>query len=186
MEACLPVPWDAQAPLSSVSLPLGPTEHLWAHGFASFEWKDMWIRKDFSLSTDLDLQPIQRILMCRSPLEVMQMGHVHREIWGPTNYYQEGISSEPWGAWPRTKAINTNLNVPWGLPLQRENLAWINRALYKSLAKWNRILLFLPSLLLNGTMLPSPQSCLLLSIPPLPISLIFLRGLAPKGNLAEL
>lgn len=84
------------APLSSLSLPLRPTERLWAHRLASFEWRDTWIRKVFfSQSTGLDLQPIQRILMCRSPLEVLQMGHVHREIWAPVNYYQERIFSEP-------------------------------------------------------------------------------------------
>lgn len=155
-------------PLSSVSLPLGPTEHLWAHGFASFEWKDMWIRKDFSLSTGLDLQPIQRILMCRSPLEVLQMGHVHREISAPTNYYQEGISSEPWcGQGPRQ--LTQAWMSPEGFHYRERIVAWINRALYKSLG----IELFLSSLLLNGTMLPSLQSCLLLSIPPLPISLYF-------------
>lgn len=62
-------------------------------------------------------------------------------------------------------------------------VAWTNRARYKWLAKWNRALLFLPSFLLNGTMLPDPQSCLLLPIPPLPIAYFSQRSSSEMKSL---
>lgn len=77
-------------------------------------------------------------------------------------------SGPPWITTKNVSSLNHDelgqgprqLTQAWTSPENfhyRERIvAWISRAHYKSLAKWNRILLFLPSLLLNGTMLPDP------------------------------
>lgn len=132
-EAHLPGTWDAQPPLSPQAhrAPLGT--RTWV-----IRVEGRGLGRFFSLSTGLDPQPIQRILMCRSPLKCCRWG-TSTGRFGPPGITTKNVSSlnhDELGQGPR------QLTQAWMSPENfhyRERIvAWINRTRYKSLAKWNK------------------------------------------------